>query len=223
MVSIFKGVGKGLLYIVGLPFFLLVLSLAAIYGVFLLIYTFIKSIFLFFTGRSLNDELPEDTKAREIKEGKNNRRPTTTVVNDDRNDDMIVSSTPHPDVPPVSPIVSPVPKEERPLTIEEAVFGSTTPVENNIEEPEEEIIEEDEPDPIVNETNNPIEELDDGEEIVEDVPQSIEEEKPINKIDSITIGQYIPPTNNSRIIENVNNENDDDDDGIDIIFGDDDD
>ena len=70
MMGLLKNVGKGILYIIGLPFFLIVLTGTAVFGLLIIVFMFIKSILLFFTGRSLNDELPEDRKAREIKEGK---------------------------------------------------------------------------------------------------------------------------------------------------------
>ncbi len=66
MESLFKSVGKGLLYLLVLPFFLLVISGYAIAGLIAFIYLFFKSIVLFFMGRSLNIELPEDKKAKQI-------------------------------------------------------------------------------------------------------------------------------------------------------------
>ena len=65
--ALLKNVGKGILYIIGLPFFLIVLAGASLLGVFLLVFMFFKSIILFFTGRSLDDDLPEDIKVKEIK------------------------------------------------------------------------------------------------------------------------------------------------------------
>jgi len=66
MESLFKSVGKGLLYLLVLPFFLLVISGYAIAGLIVFIYLFFKSIVLFFMGRSLDIELPEDKKAKQI-------------------------------------------------------------------------------------------------------------------------------------------------------------
>lgn len=66
MVNLLKGFGKGILYIIGLPFFLLFLLLYAIYGIFLFFFMVFKAIILFFTGRSLFQDLPEDRKAKEI-------------------------------------------------------------------------------------------------------------------------------------------------------------
>ena len=66
MVNLLKSFGKGILYIIGLPFFILFLLLYAIYGIFLFFFMIIKAIVLFFTGRSLFEDLPEDRKAKEI-------------------------------------------------------------------------------------------------------------------------------------------------------------
>ncbi len=83
MMSVLKNVGKGILYIIGLPFFLLILVLTGVAGIFVLIFMFFKSLILFFTGRSLDDELPEDKKARLIKE---NRDPN---LNSSRNEPIV--------------------------------------------------------------------------------------------------------------------------------------
>ena len=104
MMSLLKNVGKGVLYILVLPLFLLVLFLTAIYGIFLIVFMFFKSIVLFFTGRSLDDELPEDRLARDIKEGK--------------------------PVNPTTPVQTNEPVKEQ--TIEEAVFGSSIEKEENV-------------------------------------------------------------------------------------------
>ena len=66
MVNLLKSFGKGILYVIGLPFFLLALLLYGIYGIFLFLFMLFKGIILFFTGRSLFEDLPEDRKAKEI-------------------------------------------------------------------------------------------------------------------------------------------------------------
>lgn len=66
MIVFFKKIGKGIGYIFFVPIFLAVLAIFAILGFFLIIYLCIKGFFLFFTGRSLNDELPEDKLAKQI-------------------------------------------------------------------------------------------------------------------------------------------------------------
>lgn len=68
MTALLKSFLHGLLYIVVLPALLVILAVYSVAGVVMFIFIGIKSIFLFFTGRSLG-ELPEDLKAREILEG----------------------------------------------------------------------------------------------------------------------------------------------------------
>lgn len=64
MGSFFKSFGKGILYLFVLPFLLIILALYGIAGLFGFVFLFFKSIVLFFTGRSLNDDLPEDIEAK---------------------------------------------------------------------------------------------------------------------------------------------------------------
>ena len=126
MVALLKNVGKGILYIIGLPFFLIVLLGTAVMGILLLVFMFIKSIFLFFTGRSLDDDLPEDIKVKEIKNGGNTS--TTTTANTTREEVR--------DEPVVQPYIAPTGNT---TTIEDAVFGHQTYEAPTQEEP---VIEE---------------------------------------------------------------------------------
>ena len=171
MVALLKNVGKGILYIIGLPFFLIVLVGTAIMGILLLVFMFIKSIFLFFTGRSLDDDLPEDIKVKEMKNGGANSTTNNTtreVVNDE---------------PPVQPFVTP---QENATTIEEAVFGHETyevPVQ------EEPIVEEPaEPEPVFEEEPQTSD---------DDIDEISTEEEPTE----ISIGQYVPHTSGSVFID----------------------
>ena len=66
MAGFFKGLAKGLLYILFFPFGLLAIFLYAIFGLFVFIYQFIKLIVLFFTGRSLQSDLEEDIEVKKI-------------------------------------------------------------------------------------------------------------------------------------------------------------
>ena len=64
MVSLLKTFGKGVLYVIGLPFFILALLLFAIYGLGAFLFQAIKSIIYFFTGQKFFPELPEDKQLR---------------------------------------------------------------------------------------------------------------------------------------------------------------
>ncbi len=66
MGNFFKSFGKGILYVLVLPVLLVVLVLYAIEAIIVFLIMSIKGLVLFFTGRSLFDDLPEDKKAKEI-------------------------------------------------------------------------------------------------------------------------------------------------------------
>ena len=66
MGNFFKSFGKGVLYLLVLPFLLVILAIYAVVGLFVFLFEGIKAIILFFTGRSLFDDLPEDKQAKEI-------------------------------------------------------------------------------------------------------------------------------------------------------------
>ena len=188
MMTILKSVGKGILYIIGLPFFLIVLAGTAVMGIFLLVFMFFKSVILFFTGRSLDDDLPEDIKVKELRAGKSGSAPVAT--SEEREEESIVQ-----------PYVAP---QNNASTIEEAVFGHPTFDSPIREEPvAEEIIEE----PIPME--EPVEET-------PIIPETPLEEEPISSIDinssnetrEIDIGQYVPHTSGSAFIDDEEEEED---------------
>ena len=66
MGSFFKSFGKGILYILTLPAVLIVLAFYAAVGLITFLFLMIKSVVLFFSGKTIFSELPEDIKAREI-------------------------------------------------------------------------------------------------------------------------------------------------------------
>ena len=68
MGAIFKSILKGLLYVLAFPFGLLAIALYAVFGLFVFIFQFFRLIFLFFSGRSFKNDLPEDIESRKIME-----------------------------------------------------------------------------------------------------------------------------------------------------------
>ena len=66
MASFFKNFGKGVLYVLVLPALLAGLVIYAVVALFVFIYLAIKGLILFFTGRSLYEDLPEDVEAKRI-------------------------------------------------------------------------------------------------------------------------------------------------------------
>ena len=64
MISFFKNFGKGVLYVLVLPFLLVGMALYAVVAFFVFLFLSVKGIILFFTGRSLYEDLPEDIEAK---------------------------------------------------------------------------------------------------------------------------------------------------------------
>ena len=82
MISFFKNFGKGVLYVLVLPFLLVGLALYGVVAFFIFIYLAIKGMVLFFTGRSLYEDLPEDIEAKKRLAGEAPKE-TTEVTNED--------------------------------------------------------------------------------------------------------------------------------------------
>ena len=201
MVALLKSIGKGLLYIIGLPFFLLILSLAAVFGLFFIVFMFFKSIFLFFTGRSLDDDLPEDVKAKEIKSGKKvTPEPVVTTPEENPSEQPYITS------------------KQTDLTIEEAVFGKEA-LSPKTTDPFETIETERDLNPVIDTPKEtPVQPAEDPvvfEEPIEPAPAAQPKEEEI-------ISQYIPHTGASHILSDEE-EDEDDDSGVSIIYGDDND
>ena len=66
MLGFLKIFAQGVLYVVLLPFILLILALYAIYCVFVFIYIAIRSVIVFFMGGTPLGDLPEDVEAKRI-------------------------------------------------------------------------------------------------------------------------------------------------------------
>ena len=71
MIGLLKTFGKGFLYVLGLPFFLVALALFGVLGLCAFIFQLIKSVIFFFTGHKFFPELKEDKELRLLKEGSN--------------------------------------------------------------------------------------------------------------------------------------------------------
>ena len=100
MLSFFKNFGKGILYVLVLPFLIVGLAIYGVVAIFVFIYLAIKGLVLFFTGRSLYEDLPEDKEAKRriaVQNGETPDTPTesqteetsqeSTNVEDDINND----------------------------------------------------------------------------------------------------------------------------------------
>ena len=204
MMSVLKTVGKGILYILGLPFFLLALVGMGIVGIFGLIFMFFKSIILFFTGRSLDDALPEDKLAKQIKETRAAQMEQPAFANNPYAQPQAAPQQQY------QPQPQPQPQQ---MTIEEAVFGPQQqehiPFEDEIkDEPVEEERSSDE-----------IFESIFGNEHKEDDYTSVNIET--EKADDEPIGEYVPNKSNQRIVADDSEE--EDNSATNIYFGGDDD
>ena len=141
MVALLKTFGKGVLYVLGLPFFILALLIFGVIGIFAFLFQFFRSIIYFFTGQKFFPELPEDKELRLLKAG------ATTPIEPEpqREPDIIMPY--QEEEPEPEPVFEPAieePVQEEPVinTIEDACFKPSFDVEPEEQEPEE-IIEED--------------------------------------------------------------------------------
>ena len=131
MIGLLKAFGKGLLYVVGLPFFLLALLLFAVIGLLLFIYQIIRSIIYFFTGQKFFPELPEDKELRLRKEAANSANEIIDQPVEEHHDIIMPLIE-------EKPIVS-EPEENSFETVEEACFKDTSiETDSSFEEPEQE-------------------------------------------------------------------------------------
>lgn len=64
MVELLKAFGRGILYVILFPFFVLGLVLFAVIGLFAFVFHLLKCVIYFFTGQKFFPELPEDRELR---------------------------------------------------------------------------------------------------------------------------------------------------------------
>ncbi|MCD8195184.1 MAG: hypothetical protein LUD22_02685 [Coprobacillus sp.] len=66
MAKFFRSVGRGILYILFVPVIIVIVALGALAGIGVFFYQFFKNMILFFQGKSVLKDLPEDKQARAI-------------------------------------------------------------------------------------------------------------------------------------------------------------
>ena len=137
MISLLKTFGKGLLYVIGAPFFIAALILFGVIGLGAFIFQIIKSIIYFFTGQKFFPELPEDKKLRLMKEAANQAHAPVEQNNGESIISPIYEEDPNP-IP--SPVYIQRTEEEPVRTIEDVAFEKDTSLKDLIEEEEEEIL-----------------------------------------------------------------------------------
>ena len=172
MISLLKTFGKGLLYVIGAPFFIVALLLFGVIGLVAFIFQIIKSIIYFFTGQKFFPELAEDKELRLMKESayQNNE-----VIKE--NNEMVTPIYEEVVEQKQEPIF--IQREPESPTIEETVFEDTSSLEDLIKDEEE--IEQDqftqeeaeEEKQTILETNEETEDVQEEEEELETyVPRS---------------------------------------------------
>ena len=219
MVDLLKAFGRGILYILCFPFFLVALAIFAVIGLLAFIFQLIKSIFYFFTGQKFFPELPEDKELRLMKEAeevKNNPQPQPQANNQGQGgllyeetydeDDFLEEPTPE----------TPLPRQQ--TTIEEVVFEEEpAPEVAPIQAP---VVETPAPQPQVQEEvkPEPVKELipDDHEDPLDDFLDPFgEDEKPVEEEEELEVYRPKGTTDDTYSIDE-----DDTDSGVNINFDD---
>ena len=222
MVDLLKAFGRGILYILCFPFFLVALAIFAVIGLLAFIFQLIKSIFYFFTGQKFFPELPEDKELRlmkEAEEAKNNPQPQSQPqVNNQGQGGLLYEETYDEDDFLEEPTPE-TPLPRRQTTIEEVVFEEepapeVAPVQAPVEEtpaPQPQVQEEVKPEPV--------KELipDDHEDPLDDFLDPFgEDSKPVEEEEELEVYRPKGTTDDTYSID----EDDDTDSGVNINFDD---
>ena len=221
MVSLLKTFGKGVLYVIGLPFFILALLLFAIYGLGAFLFQALKSVIYFFTGQRFFPELPEDKELRLLKEGAlNNSNPSPAMEETKPEENNIIfgyeepaEEQPTEQEPEAQPEV-----EEKPVlsNIEEACFNEAPKME---EETTTEVEKEEVNDLLNNVLNTgndepveetPIEEEIKQETVLETAEPKLDEDDLVEELET-----YVPRSSNYSASDD---DDDDTDLGVDIDY-----
>ena len=88
----FKNFGKGILYVLVLPFLLAGMALYGVIAFFVFLFLSVKALVLFFSGRSLYEDLPEDIEAKKRLAAINNPNPQPAVQGN--GEAVVVNTTP---------------------------------------------------------------------------------------------------------------------------------
>ena len=171
MIGLLKTFGKGFLYVLGLPFFLVALALFGVLGLCAFIFQLIKSVIFFFTGHKFFPELKEDKELRLLKEGNNHPQEDVNSQPVSPSNDII---TPLPQENNVErtaaeETINPTPVFVHKDNIEKACFTDDQPLNNLLKE-EEEVLPNVELDDVPFEEETPAP--------VEETPLEAKEEKP---------------------------------------------
>ena len=125
MVDLLKAFGRGILYVILCPFFLVVLALFAVIGLLAFIFQLFKSIIFFFTGQKFFPELPEDKELRlkrEAEEAARNPQPQVQPQVQPQNNLVFEEMLDENDfVEEPAPVITPI-SRPAPQSVEQACF-----------------------------------------------------------------------------------------------------
>ena len=125
MVDLLKAFGRGILYVILCPFFLVVLALFAVIGLLAFIFQLFKSIIFFFTGQKFFPELPEDKELRlkrEAEEAARNPQPQVQPQVQPQNNLVFEEMLDENDfVEEPAPVITPI-SRPAPRNVEQACF-----------------------------------------------------------------------------------------------------
>ena len=206
MVNLLKTFGKGILYVIGLPFFILALLLFAVIGIFAFIFQVVRSIIFFFTGQTFFPELPEDKELRLLKERKENAPYESAASNVSNSVNDIIVPLSEEDMNKEDELVRDLQEEtDAYQSVEEACFQEASLEENETEE----FVDSDEQEIDALESLLRNDEGEEEEHLLETKEEQVEE-SPIEE----ELEQYVPRSSNYN---EADDEEDTDDSGVNIF------
>lgn len=226
MVDLLKAFGRGILYVLAFPFFIVVLAVFAVIGFIAFIFQLIKSVIFFFTGQKFFPELPEDKQLRLMREEaeakERQAQEQAQQANQSVNNNLIFEEEP-------APIVTPI-EDSAPKSVEEACFQDLGIKEEKVEPAPapESIPEQTDEEPLFEEVKEeqpqekpeqeaPIEDLipeENNEDPLDDFLSALEEEEPVQQEELET---YQPRGSEDSFQDE---DNDDSHAGVDIRYDD---
>ena len=215
MLGLLKTFGKGILYVIGLPFFLVALVLFAVFGILAFIFQIIKSIIVFFTGRKFFPELPEDKELRLLKEAANQHASQEPVEQQSvDNSQSIITPLVEEEIIQEEPVAKPAPSIEETVFIESEEETISDNKKDDPEDPEggdhvfERLIEEEPEEEIIEEETETEEE---AEPTVLETAETNDEEDLVEELET-----YVPRSSNYD--NQIEDDDEDTDSGVDIDY-----
>ena len=206
MGNFFKNFGKGILYILAIPVLAVALVLYGVAAVFVFLFLAVKGLVLFFTGRSLYEDLPEDIEAkRRIEKEHYATGSGTTIVSTGSLIESVETESPNTDDPFY------VPEYLKPA--EEQEVESEPATEQQEEQVEQQPVEE--PPVIEQNTNQSIYEMLTNDE---ETPLPNPEPAPVEMEEEVITVEKQPQNSVILDINEIEDEDEEEHSGIDIDY-----